>query len=449
VEKEMENKSVLQSHDEEVVKGLVSRLAEAQKAIQKHFGGQVDAILDPEKNGVLFLQVAQEALRESEARLRSVIQNAPIPVLVLTFKGEVVFLNEDFTRLTGYTIEDLPTWKEWLETACAIPPAQMAGKYREFEQRRKKTPELWEEETEIRTRTGEIRSWICRGSAIFPSPAGSELVILMAMDITDRKKAEEGLRQAEKELKKLNEDLASRNQELQTANRELEAFSASLAHDLKTPLVVIDLYTKRLIKKYEEKLDARGKEYIEGLQSAGARLSELVQDLFQLSHYSQKSIKREKVDMSAMARAIVEQLRDLQPERQADCRVEEGLVVRGDSRLIKAALENLLGNAWKFTGKCETARIELGSEDQAGQTVYFVRDNGCGFDKKFSDELFLPFKRLHHQEEFPGTGLGLTTVRRIVDRHGGRIWAEGFPGQGATFYFTIEKEIENTVLGSK
>jgi DNA-binding response OmpR family regulator len=226
-------------------------------------------------------------------------------------------------------------------------------------------------------------------------------------------------------------------EELERKNRELETFSYTVSHDLRAPLRSINSFSQILLEDYSEKLDSTGKSHLERVSSSARRMGELIDDLLELSRVARADLSWDRVDLSAIARAILEGFSRNEPDRRVEWNVQDDLVLDVDGRLMKAALENLLGNALKFTAKIATARIEFGAEQRDGGTVYFVRDNGAGFDMKHADKLFSPFKRLHGNDDFPGTGIGLATVHRIVDRHGGRIWAESSVGEGATFYFTI------------
>jgi two-component system NtrC family sensor kinase len=226
-------------------------------------------------------------------------------------------------------------------------------------------------------------------------------------------------------------------EELERKNRELETFSYTVSHDLRAPLRSINSFSQILLEDYSEKLDSTGKSHLERVSSSAKRMGELIDDLLELSRVARAELSRGRIDLSAIARTILEDFSRNEPDRKVEWNVQDDLVLNVDGRLMKVALENLLGNALKFTAKTATARIEFGTEQRDGGTVYFVRDNGAGFDMKYADKLFSPFKRLHGNDDFPGTGIGLATVHRIVDRHGGRIWADSTVGEGATFYFTI------------
>ena len=225
--------------------------------------------------------------------------------------------------------------------------------------------------------------------------------------------------------------------ELERKNSELEAFSYSVSHDLRAPLRSIDGFSKLLLDDHAGALNAKGKDYLLLVRASAQRMGELIDDLLLLSRVGRAGLVRNRVDLSSIARVAAEELQRKDPDRQVTICIEEPLPVEADDGLMRVLLENLLGNAWKFTANVPAARIEVSTEQQEGGTVYFVRDNGAGFDMSYAEKLFSPFQRLHTEAEFPGTGIGLATVHRIVDRHGGRIWADSAVDQGATFYFTI------------
>jgi light-regulated signal transduction histidine kinase (bacteriophytochrome) len=231
--------------------------------------------------------------------------------------------------------------------------------------------------------------------------------------------------------------VADRTTQLEAANRELEAFSYSVSHDLRAPLRGIDGFSQALLEDYSEQLDDHGRDYLRRVRAATQRMSGLIDDLLNLSRITRSELRREAVDLSALVRSIAEQLRQAQPERHVEFRIADGLTAQGDPRLLRIALENLLGNAWKFTAKTADAVVEFGLTRAGGDDVYFVRDNGAGFDMAYAGKLFGAFQRLHDVREFEGTGIGLATVQRIVRRHGGDVRAEGEPERGATFFFTL------------
>lgn len=256
----------------------------------------------------------------------------------------------------------------------------------------------------------------------------------VARDITERK-------QAENEIKSLNEELRRHVLQLETANSELDAFSYSVSHDLRSPLRSIDGFSLALLEDYAAKLDDNARDSLGRVRAASQLMGRIIDDLLNLSRVSLTEIRREQVNLSAIALKIADKLRKAEPERQVEFVIAEDLFDKGDEHLLNLAIENLLSNAWKFTGKAGKARIEFGANpplrpSQEG-TIYFIRDNGAGFDMVYADKLFNPFQRMHTVKEFPGTGIGLATVKRIINRHGGRVWIEGEVGKGTTVFFTL------------
>jgi light-regulated signal transduction histidine kinase (bacteriophytochrome) len=265
----------------------------------------------------------------------------------------------------------------------------------------------------------------------------------LLVEVSQRKKTEEQLRRA--------------FEELAAANRDLESFSYSVSHDLRNPLHTIGSFADFLMEDYADRLDEEGQDYVRRIDSGVKKMQALIDDMLSLSHIGRQEMKLENVDLSAIARNYLKELESTEPERKAEILVQDTIHADADPRLIHLALENLLRNAWKFTSKKEKTRIEFGTvsstslshqilkEQQLSEvqvntdkhTIYFIRDNGAGFDMQFAQKIFEPFKRVHAEKEFTGTGVGLSIVQRVISRHGGWVWAEGEPGKGATFYFTL------------
>lgn len=247
--------------------------------------------------------------------------------------------------------------------------------------------------------------------------------------------------QAEQRAQELNQGLKQAIVELKAVNQELEAFSYSVSHDLRAPLRSIDGFSQALLEDCQDQLDSNGQDYLRRIRAATQRMGQLIDDLLTLSRVTRSEIAIETVDLSRLASRICNNLQQNQPERQVEFVIQSKLSAKGDSPLLQVLLENLLYNAWKFTSKHPQAKIEFGStSEENGLSVYFVRDDGVGFDMAYSKKLFAPFQRLHGMNEFIGNGIGLATVQRIVHRHGGRVWAESMVERGATFYFTLAEE---------
>ena len=248
-------------------------------------------------------------------------------------------------------------------------------------------------------------------------------------------------RRAEEEIRTLNGELERRVRErtaqLEATNRELEAFSQSVSHDLRAPIRRIEWCQQILLDEYGPHLDGQARKYLHDIGDFAEQMSQIVHELLQLAQVGASELKREPADLSRLAESILQKLQAAEPNRAVDWSVTPGLAAQGDYQLLRIALENLFENAWKFTGQKDHARIEFGVETQAGRPIHFIRDDGVGFDMAHADKLFTPFRRLHSQEAFPGAGVGLATVQRIIHRHGGLLWAEAAKDQGATFYFTL------------
>jgi PAS domain S-box-containing protein len=369
-------------------------------------------------------QRMEEALRESEEKFSKAFRASPLAISINTLEDDrIIESNEGGHRISGYTREeligrraaDLNMWVKAEERDRLIQTLREHGR-------------VQNEEVHLRKKSGEIQ--VAQFSAEIISIGDKPCMISIINDITERK-------QTESKLKKALSDLEHSSAQLAATNKELEAFSYSVSHDLRAPLRTIDGFSQALLEDYPDALDKQGSDYLRRLRTASQKMGKIIDGLLKLSRLSRSDMNREKVDLSALAQEITENLRQTQPERQVEFVIGNGLTVKGDPQLLRAALENLLGNAWKFTGKLQQARIEFGATQNGDKRAYFVRDNGAGFDMTYADKLFGAFQRLHETTEFPGTGIGLATVQRIIHRHGGSVWAEGAAGEGATFYFTL------------
>jgi signal transduction histidine kinase len=272
--------------------------------------------------------------------------------------------------------------------------------------------------------------------AMAAESSGELAILIQAFNemLTQIQQRDAALQAAQADLERRVDD---RTTQLAAANKELEAFSYSVSHDLRAPLRSIDGFSQALLEDCGEQLDAEGKNHLHRVRAATQRMAVLIDDLLNLSRVTRTEMRKEQVDLSALAISIVRELQEEQPSRRVQSVIAEGLVVEGDSQLLRVVMENLLSNAWKYTSGHECARLEFGKHQNGGRPTYFVRDDGAGFDPAYAHRLFGAFQRLHAMTEFQGTGVGLATVQRIIRRHGGEIWAEGAVEKGATFYFTL------------
>jgi len=369
----------------------------------------------------------EEALRDSEERLALAQKAARIG-------------SWDWDIRTGAL-----TWSDEIEPMFGFEPGQFGRTYEAFlrsvhaedrpmvEAAVKKCIESesdYEIEHRIVLPDGSIR-WISeKGNVIRDDDQKAIRMLGIAQDVTRSK-------QVEQRIRELNEDLERKTAELTAVNRELEAFCYSVSHDLRAPLRRIEGFGHLLLEDAKDKLNAEEKDYLRRITAATSNMDQLINDLLKLSRVSMLELSLEKLDLTELANEVADQLQKAAPERSVTFVANGPLRVVGDKALLKIALTNLLENAWKFTGNTEQPQVEFGARKSGRKTVYFVRDNGAGFNSSMSERLFMPFQRLHSASEFPGSGIGLAIVSRIIERHGGRIWAEAAIGKGATFYFTI------------
>jgi PAS domain S-box-containing protein len=368
---------------------------------------------------------AEEALHRNEELLREYVKLLEYaPVIVRNMRDEILLWNRGMEKIYGYSaIQAIGrNVHAFLETRFPEPPEAILATL-------EKTGR-WEGDLRHKAADGReilvTSLWILHKNLQGQATA----IIEVNADITDRRRAEDGLSRAHAELER-------RAAELDAVNRELEAYSYTVSHDLKGPLCNIEGFTRALLEDFGDRLDGTGRDYLKRVNSASLRMRQLVEALLNMARLSAGEIRGRVVDLSALARVILQDLRHQEQHRHADVTIADNLTAHGDADMLQVVLQNLLANAWKFTGKRENAVIEFGMNEQGSRKIFFVRDNGAGFPMEYAGNIFMPFKRFHASSEFPGIGIGLATAHRIITRHNGRIWAESAPDLGATFYFTL------------
>ena len=381
-----------------------------------------EATFKPLPEGALIIlrdvtQAAQtrEQLHETDVRFQIMADTSPVLLWMSGTDGLCNFFNQRWLEFTGRTIE-MEIGNGWAEGVHHEDFQRCMDTYLDaFVARR-----AFRMEYRLRRADGRYRWLLDTGVPRFAPSGAFAGFIGSCIDITDSKLARD-------ELDRL----------VRERTAELESFAYSVSHDLRAPLRAIDGFSHALLEDNAAQLDSAGQDYLRRVREAAQRMSSLIDDLLQLSRIGRVDLAHVPCDLGAITNDIVSALRERDPDRDITVTVHQGLVVRGDPRLLHLALDNLVGNAWKFTTRTANATVELASTQHDGELAYVIRDNGAGFDMRYAQKLFAPFQRLHGVDEFPGTGIGLATVKRIIGRHGGRVWAESKPDQGATFYFTL------------
>ncbi len=387
-----------------------------------HYGGEPHLLTIG--NDITERKKMETALKESEEKFFKAFQSIPEAITISRLKdGVLIDVNESLCRsrglkreeAIGHTGEELHLW---------LNP----GEREKMIQKIKDQGSIINEEQSIRGLSGETRAFLFSADII--NIGGEPCMISVSNDISERKRMEE-------KLKKTLVELELSSAQLKATNKELESFSYSVSHDLRSPLRSIDGFSQALLEDYAPKLDGTAKDYLNRLRNASQKMGELIDGLLKLSRLTRSEMHYETVDLSAIAQEIAARFQETNKHRQVEFIIDDGLTANGDSQMLRVLLENLFSNAWKFTQKTPQARIEFGSTVNGEKKTFFIRDNGAGFDMAFKDKLFGAFQRLHDTADFPGTGIGLATVQRIINRHGGSIRAEGAVSKGAAFYFTL------------
>jgi len=379
-------------------------------------------------------KATEELARVNQERFRLLVDGVrDYAIYLLDNEGKVLIWNSGAQRIKGYTEAEIIG----RHFSVFYPPEMVEKKWPAEELRRASLDGRFEDEG-WRIRKDGSRFWanvvITALHDANGAPAGFAKV---TRDLTDRKKYESDIDQKNAEVEKVSREVRDANRELHAANRELEAFSFSVSHDLRSPLRAVDGFSQELLLQYADKLDDQGRHYLSRIRTGTQRMGQLIDDLLKLSRITRDEMKFERVNLTALAESVNTELQNREPVRNVSFNAKPGLCADCDPRLIRVLLENLLGNAWKFTSKNPSATIAFERTESADKPAFVVRDDGAGFDMTYAAKLFGAFQRLHSDREFPGTGIGLATVQRILRRHGGEIWAEGAVGRGAAFYFTI------------
>jgi PAS domain S-box-containing protein len=369
-----------------------------------------------------------ESYRRSEMRFRSALQYSAIGKALLDQEGRIVEANPALARILGRSPEALAGTRFASYLEGAESDARQSGSIDVMEEGVHRTTRR------LRRGDGDLRQLQLTFASV-PGDIDQDIARLVQVDdVTERMRAEARIHALNRTLEAR---VAMRTRELTQANQELESFAYSVSHDLRAPLRSIDGFSRLLTERYADRIDDSGKDYLARIRNAAGRMGELIDALLKMSRLTRSELKMTALDLSRMAGEIASELRAADPRRTATIDIAPGLRAYGDQALVRNLLQNLIGNAWKFTAGKPNARITVGRNEQQ---EYFVRDNGAGFAQEYIDKLFRPFQRLHSQEEFAGHGIGLASVKRIVERHGGGIRAEGKPGEGAAFYFTLAPE---------
>jgi len=372
------------------------------------------------------------------------------PMFLLTGDGRIQAANRTAIKLLGTPAEDLQD--QYLDRFVENPQRQL----REYLRLCSGSKQPLVGHLTLKYRDSERKPYRCDGAVLQPATSDAPALICLHCiprqnsnihfvmlnrkidelnhEIMQHQRAEEKIRKLNAELE---QRIDARTAELRNAYQELESFSYSVSHDLRSPLRSINGFSQLLLEDYFDQLDDTARSYLQRVCEGANRMGQLIDEILEFSRVGRCELRKQAISFTDLSREIVQQLRNQEPDREVETAIADGVHGEGDLHLLHIVLENLLNNAWKYTGKVEHARIEFGELTKDQQKVYYVKDNGAGFDMRYMDKLFGAFQRLHSATEFEGNGIGLATVQRVIQRHGGRVWAESAPDHGATFYFTL------------
>jgi PAS domain S-box-containing protein len=373
------------------------------------------------------LHKLQEQIAEERNFVNAILQTSGALITILDNNLRIIRFNKTCEEITGFTADEV---KNRSILDLFIPEEEQDALLKAAQHFNRDEPVL-EHENHWKTKSGKKHFIRWRNTAWFDADGNVKIIIATGIDITDRL-------QLEQQLRSYKTNLEFRAEELAESNQDLESFSYSVSHDLRSPLSAVKGFTNILQEDYFDKFDEEGREYLHRIKAGVDKMAELINDILNLSKIGRQQVKREIIDLSSMVRYYLKELTTIEPGRKTEFAIEENVMSNADPRLVHVELENLLRNAWKFTSKKEITRIEFGSIHLDGKTVFYLRDNGIGFDQKFAKKIFEPFRRVHSENEYGGTGIGLSIVQRVVKKHNGEIWAEGTPDVGAAFYFTLD-----------